>query len=171
MLSIALLAGCSSPMQLPASAYRGYGDRLKTYLPILGTPCGNEWRQSRRIASERCFRLGGAQHFDGVMLRYGYSDPLFLAGATRADQVDFAATDSRLVSDRYTLRSWFPPDRAPAAPVNQASAFRIRFTGRATAANGPRVILIDRIDAIARLPFPGADPRNATDAPPRAPAS
>lgn len=161
-----LVTACSQGQWAPpAQAYRHLGDRLKVYFPFLGLPCGIGWvGVGGEQQADQCYRFGAPQRMSGVLVANGSWTPRFHEGEVQAHGRDMFASGSSVVSDRYRL---IPPMRkiklkSGAVMMSRDSwekplAYRVTFVGRETERFPSRqtrsVVIIDRIEAIRRLPL------------------
>lgn len=157
VITALLLGGCGYTGNLPAEAYRHYGDRLKVYVGgALGVPCMENDR--RVVAPSQCYVWGKSQRYQGILLTYGWRSPAFIPNVAQPPKSYWAIKAYDAMSDTYRM-GYRPGDQVmqPWEAPNGAKAYRITFTGRKTAAY-PREysvgkILIEQIDSIQRVPW------------------
>ena len=161
VITALLLGGCGYTGDLPAEAYRHYGDRLKVYLGgALGQPCMENGR--RVMAPSQCYVWGKSQRYQGILLTYGWRSPDFIPNVAQPPKSYWAIKAYDAMSDTYRM-GYRLGDQVtqPWKAGNGAKAYRITFTGRQTT-TPPRsypdeIILIEHIDSIQRVPWKPED--------------
>ena len=154
--AVLALAACTPVpyADLPISAYRGFGDRLKAYFsPFFGRPCGARlpFASGGRARVDDCLRLTAPRAMRGVIVTIDYGPSWFYENAS---EVPRSYTHGRMiVSQRYRLRGPVPDQATFRA---QRRGFAIRFIGRETVDSAaPRgIVTVDRVEAVRRLPVP-----------------
>jgi hypothetical protein len=161
LLSVAVL-GCSpATYRMPASLYRHYGDRLRVYFGgFLGQPCGiMDYAERSHLSAGECYVFGASRRMTGVLRTDAYGVSQFFEGrntlpVTGAEWERGHPT----LSDQYRLRKSWSTLHSADEVERTPRTYRVTFVGRETAPYGgrpqQRIVIVDRIEAVRRLPNP-----------------